>query len=290
MKETNIGFFGFGLIGGSLAKSLKDQDHPCHIQVAIRRRNPGIEKGLEEHVIDSVFEEVSHDFFKDLDFLFLCAPVIRNIRFLETYHDRIPSRVLITDVGSTKECMDKVTNECGLSAQYIGGHPMAGSEKTGYIHASKDLFQDRPYILTPGSQTTEESLQRLKRLLACTKANFLVLPSNTHDAITASISHVPHILSAALVHMASHNDSNEIPNTDLSAGAYRDMTRISTSSPDMWRDICLTNQEEILKKLDLYIKELHTFQDALKEKDEDKIHHYFSQAKAIKDSGAKEPE
>ncbi|MGN0165603.1 MAG: prephenate dehydrogenase/arogenate dehydrogenase family protein [Lachnospiraceae bacterium] len=258
---TTIGFIGFGLIGASIAKSLKSKV-PGKYSVVVydyhTDENPVLNKALNEGVIVSITKTLYG--LCDCDIIFLCAPTLKNISYLEklkgTFQSLKTPLPLITDVGSVKGNIVKAAEELGLGANFIGGHPMAGSEKTGYDNANDHLLENSYYILTPAEGSTEKQLDCLKELVADTGAISIILESKEHDRITAAISHVPHIIAAELVNLVQDAGEDTPKMKMLAAGGFKDITRIASSSPEMWKSILLSNPEAILQTLD-------SFQDSI---------------------------
>ncbi len=268
---TTIAIYGVGLIGGSLALCFKGKPG---IRVIGHSNNPAsVEKYVKREVVDDAttsFERVAIE----ADFIFLCVPV----GMLEDYLlrlSRLPLKpgCIITDVGSTKagvsECASQVDFPEGVV--FIGGHPMAGKEQSGVEAATSHLFENAYYVLTPGSDVPQQSLERLKELLACTKANLVVMDPRGHDEIVGAISHLPHIIAVALVGLVKrHNDGNGLYEL-LAAGGFRDITRIASSDPIVWRDILLSNREVMLKLLSDWKEEIDAFAQTLERADGDGI-------------------
>ena len=146
---------------------------------------------MREGVIDSLVYEID-EWVTSCDILFLCAPVLTNIELLHKLKPFLNKECIITDVGSVKGNIQKEAVRLGMEKNFIGGHPMAGSEKTGYANSTARLLKNSYYLLTPTAQTSEEHLSQLLSLLACTQSNCIVIDPETHDDVTAAISHIPH--------------------------------------------------------------------------------------------------
>lgn len=279
-----IGFIGFGLIGGSLAK-IWHKKHADYVILAYNYKNEQnreLELAKEEGVLTNIVSDISD--LADCDIIVLSAPVIANIGYLKELKSVVRENTIITDVGSVKGLMAERVMELGLEDKFIGGHPMAGSEKTGYKNANLNLFENAYYVLTPFSSTKKEKLDKLKSLIAETKAVLVVLDSNTHDDITALISHVPHIIASSLVEMVSDADSDGGELAALAAGGFRDITRIASSSPAMWRDICLSNSEKISGFLEKYIKKIGKVKELVDVGAEEDLYKFFENNKDYRDS------
>lgn len=288
MKDLDIGFLGLGLIGGSIARAIKKEYPKTKIQVYTRRKNPDLEKGIEQGIISNLVYTID-EHFSSCDIIFLCAPVLQNIKFLPILKPLLSEHCLITDVGSVKGNIHKVVSELHMEKNFIGGHPMAGSEKTGFANSSATLLEGAYYLLTPTSLTTDTMLRELLDLLACTGSQCVVLSPQEHDNITAAISHIPHIAAAALVNTVQKNelkkspedssgDSKKYSMKDFAAGGFKDITRIASSSPEMWESICLSNKESIDYFLSYYIDTLSSIRKQIADGDADQIRQFFLEA------------
>ena len=283
MKDLNIGFLGLGLIGGSIARSINKANPQTVIQVYTRRKNPDLEKGVHQGILTNLVYEID-EHFSACDIIFLCAPVLKNIDFLKFLKPLIKKDCIVTDVGSVKGNIHKAVKELDLERNFIGGHPMAGSEKTGFANSSSDLLKDSYYLITPTPLTTEEKLQNLLTVLNCTASRCVVLTPEKHDQITAAISHVPHIIAATLVNLVRENDLPEQYMKEFAAGGFKDITRIASSSPEMWESICLSNKESINYFLSYYIDSLTKFRKQIVEDDAEGIRQTFLEAGQYRDS------
>lgn len=283
MKQITIGFLGLGLIGGSIARSIRKIFPSCRIIVYSRRKNEDLLQGQKDGIISDITYSIDAH-FSECDIIFLCAPVLQNIQFLEQLKPLINKTCIITDVGSVKGNIHKEVERLELEAQFIGGHPMAGSEKTGFANSSEDLLQDSYYLLTPCKTTAEEKVLFLKKILSGTGAIFATVDAGLHDDITAAISHVPHIVAASLVNMVRENDtSNELMKT-FAAGGFKDITRIASSSPEMWESICLSNADSIDHFLSLMIDELTKMRSYIANEQGGEINHFFASSREYRDS------
>lgn len=283
MKQLTIGFLGLGLIGGSIARSIRKNFPSCRIIVYSRRKNEDLLQGQKDGIISDITYAIDAH-FSECDIIFLCAPVLQNIQFLEQLKPLINKTCIITDVGSVKGNIHKEVERLELESQFIGGHPMAGSEKTGFANSSEDLLQDSYYLLTPCKTTAEEKVLFLKKILSGTGAIFATVDAGLHDDITAAISHVPHIVAASLVNMVRENDtSNELMKT-FAAGGFKDITRIASSSPEMWESICLSNADSINHFLSLMIDELTKMRSYIANEQATEINRFFASSREYRDS------
>lgn len=281
-NKMTCNFIGLGLIGGSIAKALR-QTFPGMRLVGYDLDETSLSMAFEEGVLSGYVTELSDSLF-DCDYLFLCAPVSRNDAMLAELKSRLKDGTIITDVGSVKQTTYKAITEAGLSSVFIGGHPMAGSEKTGYGNANPLLLENAYYILTPTPEVSGDKVDELKKMVSEMGALPLVIDCEKHDYITAAVSHVPHIIAAALVNLVKDSDGRDGLMKTIAAGGFKDITRISSSSPVMWQSVCLTNTDNILKLLTDYIQSLEEIKDSLIEKSEKEIYDFFDVAKEYRDS------
>lgn len=251
----DIGFIGFGLIGGSIAKSLK-KVHPEYRIIVTSRSKAPLYEAQKQGVVDIVATEVDNS-FKNCDYIFLCTPVITITHYLQALKNVIKPECIITDVGSVKGYIHQAVHDAGLDSQFIGGHPMAGSERSGFNNSSDTLLKGAIYILTPTNESPADKLDWLKQTVEELGAIPVVMNCKQHDYAVAGISHVPHLISASLAILAKNNDDYENHMHTLAAGGFKDTTRIAASSPEMWEQICVTNRDAISTLLGKYIEELN---------------------------------
>lgn len=282
MTLNKIGFIGLGLIGGSIAKRLKILHKDLTI-IATSGHLSTIEKAYADGLIaNNTLCEIS-DFY-DCDYIFLCTPVQRNIEYLRQLKGQVNEHCIITDVGSVKSDIHREVTALGMEHQFIGGHPMAGSEKTGLGSSKDSLLENAYYIITPTTCTTPEALEAFRSLVASLGAIPLVLGYELHDYATAAISHLPHIIAYSLVNLVCEcDDANETMKT-IAAGGFKDITRIASSSPVMWENICLSNQEQLLKLIDTYMQMLKKTRDDIANADSQALLDSFQNAKDYRDS------
>lgn len=284
MKTLNIGFVGLGLIGGSIAKALKKKRND--ITIYAYDINPkSLEDAKADGIVDKIVEDIDET-FADCDYIFLCAPVQKNDSNLLFIKKFIKEDCVLTDVGSVKTDIHKHIQAAGLTKQFIGGHPMTGSERTGYQSSKASFLENAYYIITPTEETTEEKLANFKALIESTGALPLILDYKEHDYVTAAISHLPHVISASLVNLVQASDSEEGIMKMVAAGGFKDITRISSSSASMWQQICLTNTENISNLLDKYIKSLTEIKAKIDSHNDERIYEFFSNAREYRESFA----
>lgn len=242
-----VAIYSVGLLGGSIGAGLKESGYAGRI-IGLSSA-PSIQKALAMGCID---EGYSYDALADVaarvDCLFLCSPILAIIKTIKALGSmKLPGGLIISDVGSTKKEIAAIAHSVlPASVHFIGGHPMAGSEKSGVGACDPFLFQNALYILTPDSNVPKDMsdgfAKFLERFLGCRS---LVLDSGVHDRVVAAVSHVPHILAVALVTLARIVDENSPGALKLAAGGFRDMTRIASAPYGLWHDILLTNKNAI---------------------------------------------
>ncbi len=281
-NSITCSFIGLGLIGGSIAKALRIA-YPGIQLIAYDPDACSIAQALDEKVISQSEDGLTDTLFT-CDYLFLCAPVSSNDEMLSQISRKLKPGTIITDVGSVKQTTHAAIEKAGLSHAFIGGHPMAGSEKTGFANSNPLLLENAYYILTPTAEVSHDKVSEFEELISGIGALPLILPYDKHDYITAAVSHLPHIISACLVNLVEKSDDADGLMKLIAAGGFKDITRISSSSPIMWQSICLTNTENICKLLDGYIRDLETVRDKLEHKNEQELYDLFDSAKEYRDS------
>ncbi len=281
---SHFGFIGFGLIGGSIAHALRNL-YPKSTIFAYNyyetKSHPQLELAKNEGTLSFISTSLAD--FSSCEVIFLCAPVLTNISYLKRLLPHLNPNCMITDVGSVKGNIHKAIDRLGLNRQFVGGHPMAGSEKTGYANSNAALLHGAYYLLTPTKETKASYTEWLKQFVTAAGACCMVLDEASHDEITAGISHAPHIISAVLVNtVALHDKKGHYKK--LAAGGFRDITRISSSSPEMWENICLSNKDCILDFLEEYMEALQKAREDIEKSDSKELTKLFSDAKAYRDT------
>ena len=242
MNDTTIAFIGLGLIGGSLAKGIKRARPDIRIMAYMRTRSK-LEQAKKDGIVDVILDGIDEQ-LKECDLIFLCTPVEYNAQYLSKIRSYLKPGALITDVGSTKTDIHEEILRQGLTDYFVGGHPMAGSEKTGYENATDHLLENAYYIVTPpegldqsGSETGNippkyaENANRIIAVAQTVGAIPLVLDYREHDKVVAAISHLPHLVASSLVNLVKDADSPAGTMKRVAAGGFKDITRIASSSP-----------------------------------------------------------
>lgn len=286
MDITTCSFMGLGLIGGSIAKAIKKTNPHINIY-AYDIHEQTLLLAKKEGIIDKSYFSLEPDFFQ-CDILFLCAPVSKNDENLKKIKNCLKKSCILTDVGSVKSTIHETILAEGLSSCFIGGHPMAGSEKIGYENSNPLLLENAYYILTPTEQVSLQQVESYKKLVSSFGAIPLILDYKEHDYITAAVSHLPHIIASSLVNLVKDSDTQKGLMKLIAAGGFKDITRIASSSPVMWQQICLTNTENIKTLLEAYIHSLEQIKDMLSDisspASKEAIYSLFDRAKDYRDS------
>lgn len=277
-----IGFIGLGLIGGSIARAVRHFYPEAEI-IAFSRTRASVEQAVSDGIINRIPDGVNAD-FGDCDYLFLCAPVADNEKYLEKLKPLIRPSCIITDVGSTKCDIHARVRELDMEANFIGGHPMAGSEKTGYINSKRILIENAYYVITPTSKIPHEAVEQYRNFVASLKALPLLLDCKTHDYVMAGISHLPHIIASSLVNLVKDSDTKDGIMKLVAAGGFKDITRIASSSPEMWEQICMTNRENISSILSDYIRSLDKIRQQLDHEEAGAVYHLFETSRDYRNS------
>jgi prephenate dehydrogenase len=278
-----LAIVGVGLIGSSLALALKQAGAVGHV-VGCGRSQQNLQKGLELGVIDSYEISIS-DAVKGADTVVLAVPLGAMQSVFEQIRDVIGDATVITDVGSAKQSVVDIASAMlgPRIAQFVPGHPIAGTEKSGVEAGFASLYQDRRVILTPLDSTDPAAIDKIDAMWRQTGASVEYLGVEHHDKVLAATSHLPHMLAYALVNYLSRlNDHEEIFN--YAAGGFRDFTRIASSDPVMWRDVCISNGDALLSLIEGYKDELDQVSAAIRDADHERLLQLFGKAKSERDS------
>lgn len=282
MDLKKIGFVGLGLIGGSIAKAVRTYYPDCEI-IAFDKNRETLALAVQEGTIHTACSSID-DNFKGCSYIFLCAPVSYNTAYLSQLKEIMSDGCLLSDVGSVKTSIHEEVISLGLEDRFVGGHPMAGSEKSGFANSKAHLIENAYYILTPASKVPQETVGRYRDFVASLKAIPLVLDYREHDYITGTISHLPHLIAAALVNYVHDTDTKDGLMKALAAGGFKDITRIASSSPVMWQQICLKNRENITEILDGYIESLRRVRASVDAGSEEALYSFFESSRDYRDS------
>ena len=282
MNTEKIGFIGLGLIGGSIAKAIKRIYPQTHI-IATAGHLSTILEAHNAHTIDNP-DLIKMEDFADCDCIFLCCPIKMNISYLKQLKSIVKQNCILTDVGSVKSEIHEEVIALNMENQFIGGHPMTGSEKTGFSSATPYLLENAYYILTPSAKIDTSIVADFRTFLSSLGALIIVMNYQEHDHVTASISHLPHVIAASLVHLISNIDDEDETMKTIAAGGFKDITRIASSSPIMWENICLSNQAQIISLIDQFTNTLQQTKVMIQCGNSESIYSFFESAKEYRDS------
>lgn len=282
MRKLTFGFIGIGLIGGSIAKAIR-RVLPESTIIVYNRRESSRTLALNDGTANIATDKVDST-FSQCDYIFLCTPVKKNVEYLSILKKIINDNCIITDVGSVKTNIHQAVNALGLEEHFIGGHPMAGSEKTGYENANDRLVENAYYPLTPTNKVEQKYVDELTKIVKMIGAIPIRISYEEHDKVVAAISHLPHLIAASLVNLVKHNDSKEEYMKTLAAGGFKDITRIASSSPEMWEQICMTNNTNISDMLQKYVDSLLEIKEDLDQHKGQGIFDLISESRDYRDS------
>jgi len=282
MLFSRVAVLGVGLIGGSFALALKQAKACAHV-VGAGRSAANLGLALERGVIDSIAADAvaaAHG----ADLVLLAAPVAQFPKLLRDVASVLGPKAVVTDGGSTKR--DVVTAaRAALGrkiAQFVPAHPIAGAEKSGAGAASAELYRDRRVVLTPLPENQDSTIRRVQDAWAACGARITRMAPEEHDAVLGAVSHLPHVLAYALVHeLAARENGAQL--FSYAAGGFRDFTRIASSHPEMWRDICIANRDRLLIELRRYGEKVNTIQKLLEAGDAAGLEKLFAEARAARE-------
>ena len=282
MTDSTIAFIGLGLIGGSIARGIKRENPDTKIMAYMRTRSrllSAMDEGVIDVILDGADEQLSQ-----CDLIFLCTPVEYNARYLAEIKPFLKPGAIITDVGSTKTDIHEEVIRLDMEDCFVGGHPMAGSEKTGFENSTDHLLENAYYIITPTRKSSPAAVERLISIASLIGSIPIVLDYHEHDSITAAISHLPHVIASSLVNLVRDADNQEGLMKRLAAGGFKDITRIASSSPEMWEQICMTNVAPISDILEAYIASLNKVLEEIKEHKGQDIYRLFETSRDYRNS------
>ena len=276
---------GVGLIGGSLARALRDAGHVREIVGA--SRNPvHLQRAVELGVIDR-FDTDLASAVQGADMIFVSVPLGAMGAVFRSIRNALADGAVVTDGGSVKASVVADISEAigEIPSWFVPGHPIAGTEQSGVDASFSELYKDRRVILTPLAETDAIAVSRVRAMWEAVGATVSEMDVTHHDEVLAATSHLPHVLAYTLVEsLARMSEQREI--FEYAAGGFRDFTRIASSDPVMWRDICLANGEAVLNMLERFNRDLASLSEAIRSSDGDRILQIFSEAKSARDGFA----
>lgn len=267
MSINNISIIGLGLIGGSIAKAIRLKNN--NIEIKAFDRIEVCKKAFDEGVIDYYYDDLSQ--IIDVDIIFICLPIEKSIEVFQSIIPQLNENQIVTDVCSVKGIFQEIWNSAKTKGFYIGGHPMTGKEKGGFANSDSLLFENTLYILNEVALENEKA-KELVSLIDNLGARISYLDPFEHDKIVANVSHLPQLMSIAL--METIDDSKE-KYLNYAAGGFRDMTRIASSPFDIWQSIIQNNKTQIINAIDEYIEKLNSIKENIIYSDFEELNKLF---------------
>lgn len=281
MSNFSIGFIGLGLIGGSVAKSVK-RIFPDYKVVGYDTDKSALNQASDEGTIDVIASDI--ETVSECNYIFLCAPVHYNIEYLKLLKPLISDTCILSDVGSVKSDIYDAVKELELGSHFIGGHPMVGSERSGYEAASDRLIENAYYFITPSDVADSDRVEEFVTFIGDLGAIPIIYSPDEHDKITSYISHVPHVIAASLVNLVREADTSDGILKALAAGGFKDITRIASSNPTVWEHILLSNPDNIVNGLKKYIELLNKIINDIENGNAKDINDFFEASRTYRDS------
>ncbi len=283
VQFRKIAIIGVGLLGGSIGLAAKKRRLAREVAGHVRRHS-SIAECEEAGAVDFATRHLS-EAVRDAELVVLCTPLSEMRGLVQQMLPALKRGAIVTDVGSAKASV--VRDVCGLirraGAHFVGSHPMAGSEKTGVAAAHADLFESAVCVLTPTRNSNGIAVRKVERFWKSLGSHVVKLPPQQHDVFVSRTSHVPHVVAATLANFVL-KPSHPREQAALCANGFRDTTRIASGSPEMWRDIVLSNRKNIARALEALIAELKKFERGLKAADEKAVTEFFEAAKKRRDN------
>ena len=282
-RVDTVCIIGTGLIGGSLALAIRQAGF-CKEIVGAGRTEATLVKAVELGVIDRYDTSISNA-AEDADIVVVCVPLGSMHAVFEQINAAEIENTIITDAGSAKQSViDDAEFVFGAGFRnFVPGHPIAGTEQSGVSAAFPELYQNRRVILTPTENTSVDALEKVRAMWQSAGAEVETMSAEHHDLVLAGTSHLPHLLAFGLVDCLNNlEDVDEI--FRFAAGGFRDFTRIASSDPIMWRDICLSNRDEVMVMMRRYRNEMEKIYKALEAGDGEKLREIFERAKKARDA------
>jgi prephenate dehydrogenase len=282
MIFKKVAVIGVGLIGGSFALALKQAKACSHI-VGVGRSAPNLKLALERGAIDSMDSDAGSA-VEEADLVLIATPVAQFAKLFQKINSSLKPDAIVTDAGSTKSDVIAAARQALKKkvGQFVPAHPIAGSEKSGVGAANAELFRGRRVVITPLAENPEAAIEKVNQAWATCGARTSRMTPQQHDEIFAAVSHLPHFLAYALVHeMASRKNAGDL--FSYAAGGFRDFTRIASSHPEMWRDICLANAERLGAEVTRFGKKLAAMKKLLAAQDAKALEQIFKDARDARD-------
>jgi len=277
---NRITILGVGLLGASFALALK-KNGLCRTITGFGRNRENLQRAKERNIIDS-FETDPVAACRDSDLIMLSAPVGAFAGLAKAIAPALKKGAVLTDVGSVKGVLVReIERLMPKDVHYIGGHPIAGSDRSGIDSANSELFRNARCVITPTENSDPSSLDKIRNLWKALGSEVIILNPEEHDRIYASVSHLPHLIAYAMVNTVAEMDRSYL---DFSGKGFMDSTRIACSSEELWNDICLLNRDNIIETLAVFQKTLDMLAQYLKTGDSDSLKAEFRKARILREN------
>ena len=283
---NNIAIIGVGLMGGSLGLALKEQGLVKKV-IGLGRNPDKLNLAKKRGAIDLGTTDwksgIAH-----AEIVIICTPVGLILPIIRQLFNDFPEGCIVTDVGSTKKTIvygaEKILKKRKGEVYFVGSHPMAGSEQFGIESAQKDLYKKSICLVTPIKTSNSKAVNNIKKLWESVGCHVLEISPEKHDQAVAVVSHLPHILATTLVNTIARLNSKNSKLSKIASSGFRDTTRIASSHPQLWTDICLDNQESVLKSIELFEKEIKNFKKSISGNKSKELFKKFNSAKKFRDT------
>ncbi len=280
---NRVTIIGVGLIGGSIAKVLREKNLVGEIY-GIGRTEENLQKAKSLGLIDQYFLRATED-LRESDLIIISSPVGTFLQIAKEIGPYLKERAIVTDVGSVKgDLVGKIEEVLPEKINFVGGHPIAGKESSGIESSSGDLFKGAKCILTPTQRTDKWSLDIVKSLWEEAGSNVILMDPHLHDRVFAAVSHLPHVIAYALVNTVARMDFEGADSLSLSGKSFKDLTRIALSPPELWRDICLYNRDNLLNAINSFENILKIIKEYIEKGDGAGLFKEFVEAKKVKEN------
>lgn len=280
-NSLSVGFIGLGLIGGSIAKSIR-RIFPNTEILGFDVDQNALTSALDDNTLTRTVTSI--EAMENCDYIFLCAPVHYNIAYLPILKRIMKGDCILTDVGSVKSDIYAAIHDNALDDFFIGGHPMVGSERSGYDASNDRLIENAYYFVTPSGTVSEDKIEEFRTFLEDLGAIPIIYSPEIHDEITAYISHIPHVIASSLVNLVASKEDENGMLKQLAAGGFKDITRIASSNPVVWEHILLSNPDNVVTGLKSFVNELNDMISYIENENARGIYNFFDRAKDYRNS------
>lgn len=277
---NRITILGVGLLGASFALALR-KNGLCGTITGYGRNRENLQRAKERNIIDS-FETDPASACRDSDLIMLSTPVGSFSGLAEAIAPALKKGAVLTDVGSVKGMLVReIEKMMPQDVHYIGGHPIAGSDRSGIDSANAELFRNAGCVITPTENSDPSALNKIQNLWKALGSEVIILTPEEHDRIYASVSHLPHLIAYSMVNTVAEINKSYL---DFSGKGFKDSTRIACSSEELWNDICLLNRDNIIETLAVFQKNLDMLGHYLKTGDSDSLKAEFRKARILREN------